>query len=244
VGLLDSIREDIRAARRRDPAAINDLEVVLTYPGFHARQVHRAAHALHDAGMEVPARLISHIARLFTGIEIHPGAEIGEGFFIDHGMGVVIGETTIIGDNVHLFQGVTLGGTSTRRAKRHPTLRDNVVVGAGAKVIGDVTIGENAKIGAGSVVVTNVPPNATVVGVPGHIVAFADPGDDTVLRLPDPEWDVIQRLEMRVAELEARIEQLTAAEAPSKLPAPKKTRKQSAPRTNARRRQPAGTEDA
>jgi serine O-acetyltransferase len=208
VGLLDSIKADIKAARLRDPAAINDLEVVLTYPGFHARQVHRLAHALHHNGAEVPARLLSHVARFFTGIEIHPGAEIGEGFFIDHGMGVVIGETAIIGDNVHLFQGVTLGGTSTRRAKRHPTLKDNVVVGAGAKVIGDVTIGENAKIGAGSVVVTNVPPNATVVGVPGHIVAYADPGDDTVLRLPDPEWDVIQRLEQRVEELEARLAQL------------------------------------
>jgi len=208
MGLLDSIKRDIQAARDRDPAAITDLEVVLTYPGFHARQLHRVANALHGAGMEVPARLISHVGRFFTGIEIHPGATIGEGFFIDHGMGVVIGETAVIGDNVHMFQGVTLGGTSTRRAKRHPTLRDNVVVGAGAKVIGDVIIGENAKIGAGSVVVTNVPPNATVVGVPGHVVAFADPGDDTVLRLPDPEWDIIQRLENRVAELEERLKLL------------------------------------
>ena len=205
MGLLDSIKADIRAARLRDPAAISDLEVVLTYPGFHARQMHRVSHALHHNGAEVPARLLAHVARFFTGIEIHPGAEIGEAFFIDHGMGIVIGETAIIGDNVHLFQGVTLGGTSTRRAKRHPTLKDNVVVGAGAKIIGDVTIGENAKIGAGSVVVTNVPPNATVVGVPGHVVAFADPGDDTVLRLPDPEWDVIQRLEARIEELEARL---------------------------------------
>ena len=217
--LLNSIRGDIRAARERDPAAVNDLEVILTYPGFHARQIHRAAHALHHQGFEVHARFLSHVSRFFTGIEIHPGAEIGEGFFIDHGMGVVIGETAIIGDNVHLFQGVTLGGTSTRRAKRHPTLQDNVVVGAGAKVIGDVTIGENAKIGAGSVVVTNVPSNATVVGVPGHVVAFADPGDDTVLRLPDPEWDVIQRLEARVAELEARLQQL---EEPKTKPAPRK----------------------
>jgi serine O-acetyltransferase len=215
VGLLDRIRRDIKAARDRDPAAINDLEVILTYPGFHALQVHRVAHALHHDGYEVPARLISHVARFFTGIEIHPGAHIGEGFFIDHGMGVVIGETAIIGDNCHLFQGVTLGGTSTRRAKRHPTLKDNVVVGAGAKVIGDVTIGENAKIGAGSVVVTNVPPNATVVGVPGHIVAFADPGDDTVLRLPDPEWDIIQRLEARVAELESRLEQVEGRPRPT-----------------------------
>lgn len=215
MGLLDSIKADIKAARLRDPAAISDLEVVLTYPGFHARQVHRLAHVLHHNGAEIPARLLSHAARFFTGIEIHPGAEIGEGFFIDHGMGVVIGETAIIGDNVHLFQDVTLGGTSTHRAKRHPTLKDNVVVGAGAKLIGDITIGENSKIGAGSVVVTNVPANATVVGVPGHVVAFADPGDDTVLRLPDPEWDVIQRLEDRIVELEARLAQI---EAPKKAP--------------------------
>ena len=136
------------------------------------------------------------------------GARIGERFFIDHGMGVVIGETAVIGENCHLYQGVTLGGTSTKRAKRHPTLGKGVVVGAGAKVIGAVTLGDGAKIGAGSVVVTNVPPNATVVGVPGHIVAYADPGDETILKLPDPEWDVIQRLEARVAELEQRIAEL------------------------------------
>ncbi len=206
MGLLDSIRRDIKAARERDPAATSDLEVALTYPGFHARQMHRLAHALHQRGFVVPARLVSHAGRFLTGIEIHPGATIGEKFFIDHGMGVVIGETSVIGDNVHLFQGVTLGGTSTRRAKRHPTLQKNVVVGAGAKVIGDVTVGENAKIGAGSVVVTNVPPNATVVGVPGHIVAYADPGNDTVLRLPDPEWDQIHELEHKIAELEERID--------------------------------------
>jgi serine O-acetyltransferase len=217
MGLLRQIKGDIKAARERDPAAVNDLEVVLTYPGFHARQIHRLAHALHLSGAEVPARLVSHVGRFFTGIEIHPGAHIGERFFIDHGMGVVIGETAVIGDNVHLFQGVTLGGTSTHRTKRHPTLKNNVVVGAGAKVIGDVTVGENAKIGAGSVVVTNVPPNATVVGVPGHVVAFADPGDDTVLRLPDPEWDIIKQLEERVAELESK---LAALEAPK----PERTR--------------------
>jgi serine O-acetyltransferase len=205
MGLLASIKGDIKAARKRDPAATSDLEVILTYPGFHARQIHRLTNTLHHGGFRLAARMVSHIGRAVTGIEIHPGAQIGEGFFIDHGMGVVIGETTIIEDNVHLFQGVTLGGTSTRRAKRHPTLMRNVVVGAGAKVIGDVTVGENAKIGAGSVVVTNVPPHATVVGVPGHIVAFADPGDDTVLRLPDPEWDIIKSLEGRITELEARI---------------------------------------
>jgi len=153
----------------------------------------------------VLARVVSHISRILTGIEIHPGAKIGEGFFIDHGMGVVIGETSEIGDNCHFFQGVTLGGTSTKRAKRHPTLGNNVVVGAGAKLIGAITVGDNVRIGAGSVVVTNVPDNATVVGVPGHVVAYHDPGDDTVLKLPDPEWDTIQQLEQRVRELEERI---------------------------------------
>jgi serine O-acetyltransferase len=208
VGLLQSIRGDIQAAKDRDPAATSTLEVIFTYPGFHARQLHRLAHTLHNSGLRLPARLISHLGRAVTGIEIHPGARIGERFFIDHGMGVVIGETTVIGDNCHLYQGVTMGGTSTKRAKRHPTLGKGVVVGAGAKVIGAVTIGDGAKIGAGSVVVTNVPPNATVVGVPGHIVAYADPGDETILKLPDPEWDVIQRLEARVAELEQRIAEL------------------------------------
>ena len=213
MGLLQSIRRDIKAARERDPAATSSLEVIATYPGFHARQIHRLAHTLHNAGLRLPARIISHIGRALTGIEIHPGARIGEGFFIDHGMGVVIGETAVIGDNCHLFQGVTLGGTSTRRAKRHPTLGQGVVVGAGAKVIGAVTVGDNAKIGAGSVVVTNVPANATVVGVPGHIVAYADPGDDTILRLPDPEWDIIQRLESRIAQLERRLSRLEEGEA-------------------------------
>ncbi len=219
MGLLQSIKKDIRTARQRDPAATSSLEVILTYPGFHARQIHRLAHTLHNGGICLPARVISHLGRALTGIEIHPGARIGEGFFIDHGMGLVIGETTVIGDDCHLFQGVTLGGTSTRRAKRHPTLGHRVVVGAGAKIIGAVTIGDNSKIGAGSVVVTNVPANATVVGVPGHIVAYADPGDDTILRLPDPEWDIIQRLENRIAQLEGRIAQLEGGEAqPASVP--------------------------
>ncbi|KKM22263.1 hypothetical protein LCGC14_1627080, partial [marine sediment metagenome] len=176
------------------------------------------AHPLHSHGLRLIARLISHLSRALTGIEIHPGARIGEGLFVDHGMGVVIGETTIIGDDCHLYQGVTLGGTSTKRAKRHPTLGNGVVVGAGSKIIGAVNIGDGAKIGAGSVVVTNVPPNATVVGVPGHIVAYADPGDDTVLKLPDPEWDVIQGLESRVAELERRIAEMESREKP--IPSP------------------------
>jgi serine O-acetyltransferase len=205
VSVIASIRRDIRAARERDPAAVGNLEVILAYPGFHARQFHRLAHTLYKLRVPVLPRLISHFSRFLTGIEIHPGAKIGEGLFIDHGMGVVIGETSEIGDNCHLYQGVTLGGTSTKREKRHPTLGNNTVVGAGAQVIGAIYVGENARIGAGSVVVTNVPANATVVGVPGHVVAFQDPGDDTVIHLPDPEWDRIQALEDRVKELEERV---------------------------------------
>ncbi|MCH8815030.1 MAG: serine O-acetyltransferase [Chloroflexi bacterium] len=219
MGLLREIREDIKAARRRDPAATSNLEVILTYPGFHARELHRLAHTLHEHGFCLIARIISHVGRAITGIEIHPGAQVASSLFIDHGMGVVIGETAVIGDDCHLLQGVTLGGTSSRRAKRHPTLRNNVVVGAGAKLIGDITIGDNAKIGAGSVVVTNVPPNATVVGVPGHIVAFADPGDDTILRLPDPEWDIIEQLSERVEKLERRLAEMEGSERKDPEPA-------------------------
>ncbi|MGQ9573542.1 MAG: serine O-acetyltransferase [Dehalococcoidia bacterium] len=206
--VLRSIKRDIKAARERDPAATSDLEVILAYPGFHARQIHRLAHFLYQRRLRLLARIISHFGRAVTGIEIHPGAVIGDGFFIDHGMGVVIGETAEIGDNCHLYQEVTLGGTSTKRTKRHPTLGKNVVVGAGAKLIGAITVGNNVRIGAGSVVVANVPDNATVVGVPGHVVAYHDPGDDTVLKLPDPEWDIIQRLEQRVKELEKRMAEL------------------------------------
>jgi len=205
MSIFDSIIRDIRTARRKDPAATSNLEVILAYPGFHARQFHRLAHVLYERRVPVVPRLISHVGRFVTGIEIHPGARIGEGLFIDHGMGVVIGETAEIGDNVHLYQGVTLGGTSTRKEKRHPTLADNVVVGAGAELIGAIYVGENARIGAGSVVVTNVPANATVIGVPGHIVAFHDVENDTVVRLPDPEWDRLQELEERVERLEKRM---------------------------------------
>jgi serine O-acetyltransferase len=215
VSVIASIRRDIRAARERDPAAVGNLEVILAYPGFHARQFHRLAHTLYKLRVPVLPRLISHFSRFLTGIEIHPGAKIGEGLFIDHGMGVVIGETSEIGDNCHLYQGVTLGGTSTKREKRHPTLGNNTVVGAGAQVIGAIYVGENARIGAGSVVVTNVPANATVVGVPGHVVAFQDPGDDTVIHLPDPEWDRIQALEDRVRELEERVATLQQERQPS-----------------------------
>jgi serine O-acetyltransferase len=214
MGLWESIKRDIQAALERDPAATSALEVILCYPGFHARQFHRLAHFLYKRRMRLLARIVSHISRFLTGIEIHPGAKIGEGLFIDHGMGVVIGETAEIGDNCHLYQGVTLGGTSTKRTKRHPTLGNNVVVGAGAKIIGAVTIGDNAKIGAGSVVVSNVPPNATVVGVPGHVVAYHDPGNDTVLRLPDPEWDALRSLAERLDRLEERLQALEERRSP------------------------------
>ena len=205
IALRKHIDEDIDAAMRRDPAARSRVEVLLTYPGVHALILHRLAHRIDASGSPLAARLLSHFARLVTGIEIHPRAQIGRDFFIDHGMGVVIGETTIIGDHVHLLQGVTLGGTSTRREKRHPTLEDDVTVGAGAQIIGAVTIGAGAKIGAGSVVVSSVPPGATVVGVPGHVIAYTNRSNDTVYRLPDPEWDRIDALERRIAELEREV---------------------------------------
>ena len=156
--LIQRIRRDIQAARERDPAARTDLEVVLFYPGFHARQLHRLAFRLHSRKRHLLARAVSHLNRALTGIEIHPAATIGEGLFIDHGMGVVIGETAEIGDDVMLYQGVTLGGTSRLHEKRHPTLRDGVVVGAHAQLIGAIEVGEGARVGAGSVVVTDVPP--------------------------------------------------------------------------------------
>jgi serine O-acetyltransferase len=209
MSILSSIKRDIDAIRERDPAARSALEVIFAYPGFHARELHRLAHSLHTNGVPIVPRVISNVSRFVTGIEIHPGAQIGEGLFIDHGMGVVIGETAEIGDDCHILQGVTLGGTSLHRTKRHPTLRDRVVVGAGAKLIGAIEIGENARIGAGSVVVTNVPANATVVGVPGHVVSFHDPGSDTITRLPDPEWDRIDALERHIERLDRRIRQLS-----------------------------------
>lgn len=201
MSLLSDVRDDIRATLARDPAATSAVEVALFYPGFHARLAHRLAHALHRRGLPLAPRGIMHLTRFLTGIEIHPGAVIGPRFVIDHGMGVVVGETAEIGPDVTLYQGVTLGGTSTRRTKRHPTLRGGNVVGAGAKVIGAVEVGEGARIGAGSVVITNVPPNATVVGVPGHIVAFHDDSNGVLQRLPDPEWERLNQLDERVDEL-------------------------------------------
>lgn len=207
MSLIKSIRRDIQAVFDGDPAAVNTLEVLLAYPGFHARQCHRLAHTPYRWHIPVLPRLLSHISRFITGIEIHPGAKIGEGFFIDHGMGVVIGETAVIGDNVILYQGVTLGGTSHQKVKRHPTLGNNVVVGVGAQLIGDITIGDGSKVGAGSVVVTSVPDHATVVGIPGRVVAVRNPDTDTVERLPDPVWEKLEDLEGKVAGLEKRLDQ-------------------------------------
>jgi len=205
MSLIVNIKKDIRAALERDPAATSAVGVVFTYPGFQARQHHRLAHTLYRKRMRGLARLVSYMNRFLTGIEIHPGAKIGEGLFIDHGMGVVIGETAEIGDNVTLHQGVTLGGTSTQRVKRHPTLGNEVTVGVGAQLIGNITIGDNSKVGAGSVVLNSVPPNATVVGVPGRVVAVRNPDTDTVEKLPDPIGEQLENLERRIAELEKRL---------------------------------------
>jgi serine O-acetyltransferase len=210
--LVKDIAGDVQAVFNHDPAVKNVFEVFFAYPGFHARQFHRIAHTLLKWHIPFFPRWISHMSRFFTGIEIHPGAVIGKRFFIDHGMGVVIGETTEIGDNVLLYQGVTLGGTSLQKKKRHPTLGNNVVVGAGAKIIGAITIGDNVKVGSGSVVITSVPHNATVVGVPGRIVEIRNPDTDTVEKLPDPVWEKIQKLETKIAELEKQIKTVKIAE--------------------------------
>ncbi len=198
---VDDTWADIEFALERDPAAMSWLEVLLAYPGVHALILHRMSAALRRIGAPVLPRLLSHLGRWATGIEIHPGARIAAPCLIDHGMGVVIGETARIGKRCHLHQGVTLGGTSTMRKRRHPIFGDDVLVGANASIVGAVTIGTGARIGAGAVVVSNVPQHSTVVGVPGHVVAYYDPGDDTVLRLPDPEHDRIEALETAVSDL-------------------------------------------
>lgn len=168
--MFKTLKEDIQVIFERDPAAKSVLEVILCYPGLHAIILHRIAHYLYKKGLILIPRLISQFNRFLTGIEIHPGAKIGRRFFIDHGMGVVIGETTEIGDNVTIYQGVTLGGTGKEKGKRHPTIKNNVVIGSGAKVLGPIVVGENSKIGAGAVVLKDVPPNSTVVGVPARCV--------------------------------------------------------------------------
>jgi serine O-acetyltransferase len=211
--VFDAIRRDIRTVLERDPAARSTLEVLVCYPGVHALAFHRLGHRLWRGGWRTLARFVSQVSRFATGIEIHPAAVIGAGLFIDHGMGVVIGETAEVGDNVTLLQGVTLGGTSLRREKRHPTLGDNVVVGAGAKIIGAFKIGDNSRIGAGSVVVREVPPNAVVVGVPGR-VTYKDGQrvghgiDLNQTDLPDPVARMFEQMMERIRSLEADLEAL------------------------------------
>lgn len=203
--MFKRMKEDIENVFENDPAARSTLEVVLTYSGLHAIWSHRIAHWFYKKKMFFIARSISQISRFFTGIEIHPGAKIGRRFFIDHGMGVVIGETCEIGDNVVLYQGVTLGGTGKEKGKRHPTLKDNVLVASGAKVLGSITIGENSKVGAGSVVLKDVPPNATVVGIPGKIVIQDGVRTERKLdhqNVPDPINDRIVSLEKKIQQLE------------------------------------------
>lgn len=202
----------IRAAKERDPAARSAFEILLTYSGVHAIGWHRFAHALWRAGLKTLARVVSQIARFFTGIEIHPGAQIGQSLFIDHGSGLVIGETAIIGDNVSLFQGVTLGGTGKETGKRHPTLMDNVTVGTGAKVLGNITIGAGSYIGANAVVLKDVPPSCTVVGVPGRIVRqegkrISPATTFDHVHLPDPVLERIRELEQLMLERIAHLEQ-------------------------------------
>ncbi len=202
--------EDVRAVKERDPAATGSLEIALTYPGLHAIWLHRVANYLFRKGVPGLPRAISMFARFLTGIEIHQGASVGHGFFIDHGMGVVIGETTEIGDNVTLFQGVTLGGTGKERGKRHPTIKDNVVIATGASVLGAITVGENARVGAGAVVLQDVPPNCTVVGVPGRVTVCSgeriSPIDLHHENLPDPVLDMFNTIERRLDRLEQKLE--------------------------------------
>jgi len=205
--MFKRIREDIKTVFERDPAARNTFEVLTSYPGFHALIFHRIAHFLWNRGEKSIARLISHINRFLTGIEIHPGAVIGRRFFIDHGMGVVIGETTEIGDDVLLYQGVVLGGTSTEKKKRHPTIGNNVVIGAGAIVLGAIKIGDNSKIGAGSVVIKDVPSCSTVVGVPGRVVGEhkMEKVDLDHAKLPDPVAEALRVIIKEQEKLEERI---------------------------------------
>jgi serine O-acetyltransferase len=204
------IREQIDTIFREDPAAQSVLEIFLCYPGFHAALLHRVAHRLYLAKVPLIPRVISQISRFFTGIEIHPGAVIGRRFFIDHGMGVVIGETTEIGDDVLIYQNVTLGGTGGERGKRHPTIGNNVVIGTGAKVLGGITIGDNARIGAGAVVVHPVPENSTVVGIPGRVVRFHVPREGVLDHgmMPDPEGQEIEELKQRMSDLEEKLRAL------------------------------------
>jgi serine O-acetyltransferase len=208
---LESLISDFRIIFERDPAARNWLEVIFFYPGFHALCLHRLAHWLHIHKVSFIPRLISHLGRFFTGIEIHPGAKIGKGVFIDHGMGVVIGETAIVGDYTLIYQGVTLGGTGKESGKRHPTLGNNVVVGAGAKVLGNIQISDRVRIGAGSIVLRDVPPDATVVGIPGRIISRKSSNRISPLehgKLPDIEAGILRSLLSRIEQLEQQVQTL------------------------------------
>jgi serine O-acetyltransferase len=206
--LFRQIKEQIDTIFREDPAAKSLLEILLCYPGFHAILLHRLAHKLHTSGFRLLGRIVSQISRTLTGIEIHPAAQIGRRFFIDHGMGVVIGETAEVGDDVLLYQGVTLGGTGNERGKRHPTIGNKVVIGTGAKVLGNIHVGDNVKIGAGSVVIRAVPNNSTVVGIPGRVVRGPVHLDLEHGQLPDPEGQQIEELSRRVESLERRLRAL------------------------------------
>lgn len=222
--MFRTLRNDISAVFDRDPAARSLLEVLTCYPGLHALQMHRMAHFFHRHRFYFIARLISHINRFFTGIEIHPGAQIGQGVFIDHGMGVVIGETTEIGDNVTLYQGVVLGGSGKEKGKRHPTIGDHVVIAAGAKILGSFRVGDHARIGAGAVVLTEVPPNCTVVGIPGRVVREngqrVEPVNLDHTNLPDPVDRLLRGMAKRIEELELRLRRMEAKKDPSSQPTP------------------------
>jgi serine O-acetyltransferase len=210
--MFDKMRESIQSVFERDPAARNIFEIVLCYPGFHAILFYGISNWFWVHKMHLLGRFVSHIGRFLTGIEIHPGAKIGRKFFIDHGMGVVIGETAEIGDNVTLYHGVTLGGTTWKKIKRHPTIGNNVVIGAGAKVLGPVKIGDNTKIGANSVVVSEIPPNSIVVGIPGKVV-FRVEGENRIQMdssfMPDPQSRAIASLIERVKRLEEKLDRET-----------------------------------
>jgi len=217
--LVSEVRADVSAARDRDPAAqgVSTLEILSSWAGVQALLAHRLAHALSGAGVSFVPRVIAYLSRAVTGIEIHPAAKIGREFFIDHGAGVVIGETAEIGERVTLYQGVTLGGTGFQRGKRHPTLGDNVTVGSGAKLLGPIAVGDGAKIGANTVVVEDVPPFATVVGNPGHPVKVegkrVEGPDADWIHLPDPIAEAIKSLSRRIGELEQRLAELDGSEA-------------------------------
>lgn len=213
MNLLSRIKEYINVVRERDPAASSTLEILLCYPGLKAIFLHRIANWLWRRHLKLLARLISEFSRCLTGIEIHPGAKIGRRFFIDHGMGIVIGETTEIGDDVTIYQGVTLGGTSWTKGKRHPTVEDQVVIGAHAVLLGPITIGRESKIGSGSVVIHDVPSHSTVVGIPGKVVHRREPLDPEARKqdylahgtLPDPFGDALRDLDKRISEIEKRL---------------------------------------